>query len=153
MLSSLSGWTEQIKRINLLLHHKKLVVAPAGKVIQVINCANWNVRSLNNKINQVMNFLVDNNIIILFVTETWLTDQNNNTTAQIKDHGYKIHHSHRSSRPGGGTALIYKNTVQLTKVFISDSPTFEASVANFLVLSHNPFSFFNMFIYALHIPS
>ena len=83
-----------------------------------------------------MNFLVDNNIIILFVTETWLTDQNNNTTAQIKDHGYKIHHSHRSSRTGGGTAIIYKSTVHLTKVFISESPTFEAIAAK-MKMSNN----------------
>ena len=80
-----------------------------------------------------MNFLVDHNILILFVTETWLTDQNNNTTAQIKDHGYKIHHSYRSSRTGGGVALIYKNTVQLTKVFIGEAPTFEAIAAKMKV--------------------
>ena len=107
-----------------------------GKVTQEIKCANWNVRSLNNKTSQVMDFLIDNDISILFVTETWLTDQNNNTTALIRDHGYKIHHSHRSSGHGGGVALIYKNTIQLTKVFIGDSATFEAIAAK-MKMSNN----------------
>ncbi|KAL5261656.1 hypothetical protein ACHWQZ_G007376 [Mnemiopsis leidyi] len=103
--------------------------------VREILCANWNVRSLNNKIEQVMNFLQDNDMAILFVTETWLTDQHNNTTAQIRDHGYKIHHFSRSSKIGGGVALIYKSTVELVRVHITQFPTFEAVSAKLKMIN------------------
>ena len=92
----------------------------------MINCACWNVRSLNNKVDQVMNFLDDSDIAIFFVTETWLTDQNNNTTAQLKSHGYRIYHVHRSEKNGGGVGIIFKSHFQLTKVFVDHEKSFEA---------------------------
>ena len=82
-----------------------------------------------------MNFLQDNDVAILFVTETWLTDQHNNTTAQIKDHGYKIHHFSRSSKIGGGVALIYKSTVELIKVHITQFQSFEAVSAKLKMIN------------------
>ena len=136
-MPNLSNGAKQTEEIHIILFPKKLVREKAGiSIIQDILCASWNVRSLNNKIEHIMNFVVDNNILIFFVTETWLTDQNNNTTAQIKDHGYKIHHSYRSSQSGGGVALIYKNTIQLTKVFIGQTLSFEAVTAK-MKMSNN----------------
>ena len=82
-----------------------------------------------------MNFLQDNDVAILFVTETWLTDQHNNTTAQIKDHGYKIHHFSRSSKIGGGVALIYRSTVELIKVHITQFQSFEAVSAKLKMIN------------------
>ena len=98
----------------------------AGESVKSISCCNWNVRSLNNKVEDVMNFLDDNDISILFVTETWLTDQKNNTTAQIKNHGYRIYHTHRTDVSGGGVAIVYKSQINLIKVFIGHEQSFEA---------------------------
>lgn len=73
-----------------------------------------------------MDFLVDNNVHILFVTETWLTDQNNHTTALIKEHGYKIYHHFRKEKTGGGVAVIYKASLKLVRVFHNQSELFES---------------------------
>jgi exonuclease III len=101
---------------------KKHVATKAG---ESINCASWNVRSLNNKVENVMNFLEDYNISIFFVTETWLTDQNNNTTARIKDRGYRVYHTSRNGKAGGGVGIIYKSSINLVKVFVNSETSFE----------------------------
>ena len=68
----------------------------------------WNVRSINNKVNNVMALVSDRDIDLIFISETWLTETHNNITATIRDHGYNIHHFHRGNRIGGGVAIIFK---------------------------------------------
>ena len=82
--------------------------------------------SLNNKVKNIMDFLVDNDVFILFVTETWLTDQNNHTTALIKEHGYKIHHFFRKEKLGGGVGVIYKSSLKVVRVFFNQNDSFES---------------------------
>ena len=72
-----------------------------------------------------MDYVVDNNISFFFVTETWLTDLNNHTTAIIKSHGFDIRHHFRSSGSGGGVAIIYKPYLKVIKVSIKHSDSFE----------------------------
>lgn len=83
-----------------------------------MTCLCWNVRSLNNKTDLIMDYVVNNNIMQFFVTETWITDMNNHTTASIKSYGYLIHHCFRSNSAGGGVAIIYKANMKIIKVFI-----------------------------------
>jgi hypothetical protein len=93
----------------------------------------WNVRSLNNKVEDVIAYLSDNAVTVLFVTETWITDSNNNITAAIKSHGYRLIHKIRKSDKtrGGGVALIYRDNLNLTQVFIKHGETFESVSAKF----------------------
>ena len=75
---------------------------------------------MNNKTDDIMNFILDHSISIFFVTETWITDLNNNTTATIKSYGFKIIHKIRTDSDkcvGGGVAIIYKSHLNLTKSF------------------------------------
>ena len=50
------------------------------------------MRSLNNKIQPIMESIIDQGISILFVTETWLTSMKNDVTATIKSYGYNLIH-------------------------------------------------------------
>ena len=63
------------------------------------------MRSINNKVDNVMSFVTDNDIAVFFITETWLTDMNNHTTATIKSYGFNIVHCFRSGGAGGGVAI------------------------------------------------
>ena len=76
----------------------------------------YNPRSINNKVDSLMSFLYDKNVDIAAICETWITDQNNPTTSAIKSYGYSIRHNFRENRRGGGTALIYRNSVKLTRM-------------------------------------
>ena len=78
-----------------------------------------------------MSYAVDNDIAIFFVTETWLTDNNNSTTASIKSFGYNIIHNFRSNGRGGGVAIIYKKCYNFTKVFYNHSDCFESVSTKF----------------------
>ena len=91
-----------------------------------MTCLCWNVRSLNNKTDLIMDYVVNNNIMQFFVTETWITDMNNHTTASIKSYGYLIHHCFRSNSAGGGVAIIYKANMKIIKVFIKHPRSFES---------------------------
>ena len=55
-----------------------------------------------------MQYLVDNNISVACITESWLTDSNDFTTFRIKSYGYSVSHKHRELRRGGGVCFIYK---------------------------------------------
>lgn len=67
-----------------------------------------NSRSLNNKIDAIMQTIVDKDVDIGCICETWLFSQNNPVTAIIKSHGYLVNHDYRKSQRGGGTAIFYK---------------------------------------------
>ena len=54
----------------------------------------------------------------VFLTETWLTSQNNDVTAIIKSHGYKLYHHVRDNplkQSGGGVAILYLDKYKLKK--------------------------------------
>lgn len=85
----------------------------------------WNVRSLNNKTEDVMIFLTDNNIDIGLISETWLTDYINPTTSVIKEFGYNITHSFRTNQRGGGVAIIYKPDFDVKTISLGNFTSFE----------------------------
>ena len=70
-------------------------------------CLLWNARSLNNKIDEFVQLLHDNNVDVAFVTETWLSSESGTITFVLREAGYGIEHSYRS-KCGGGVAIIYK---------------------------------------------
>nr|XP_047135652.1 uncharacterized protein LOC124812737 [Hydra vulgaris] len=79
-----------------------------------ILCSLWNVRSLNNKFQDVMEHILDRNPDIVFITETWMASENNNTTAMIKSYGYVLHHKIRKERDkvkGGGLGIMLKQSI------------------------------------------
>ena len=128
-----SGCTEEIYKLLCL---KKLVgpslksIGPSSVSLQ---CLSWNVRSLNNKVDEVLEYATDNKICILFIQETWLTDSNNHTTACIKAHGFKVYHHHRPLTHGGGVAIIYRDDLKVVRYFHSTYNSFESVSAKLIL--------------------
>ena len=86
----------------------------------------FNVQSLNKRIDQFIAMLDDHNLQIAFVTETWLTSEANPITATLKASGYEIRHNFRANRAGGGTAVIFQQGYQVSKLPVTcDVTTFE----------------------------
>ena len=68
-----------------------------------------NTRSIMNKWDSTVDYMLQNQLDIFAITETWISSQN------IHDHqlrdlptGYSFHHIPRSSRRGGGVAIFYR---------------------------------------------
>ena len=69
------------------------------------------MQSLCNKIYEVLSVLIDNNIEIAFICETWLSQDTSTVTAIIKQAGYQINHVYREKR-GAGVAIIWKKDLE-----------------------------------------
>ena len=67
----------------------------------------FNPRSLNNKIGDFIGLLEDKGVDIAFISETWLSESKNTTTAALKAHGYSILH------------VTYKDHIRTPKMHIS----------------------------------
>ena len=65
--------------------------------------------------------LEDNNIQIACIIETWFDAEKGTFTSTIKDEGYKILHSPRTDKRGGGTAIIYKENLKVKEGAASSS--------------------------------
>ena len=59
-----------------------------------------------NKVDFLIQKLVDNSINFALITESWLKSQKNHITFLLKEAGFNICHFNRSTRGGGGVAII-----------------------------------------------
>ena len=67
-----------------------------------------NVRSLRNKAEFIKDDACENYIGILWLTETWLTDNDAYLMSAIVPHGYTFQHLPRNDRRGGGVGVLFK---------------------------------------------
>ena len=81
-----------------------------------------NVRSINNKTLCIREFIIDNNLDILFICETWLgTDYDETSISEFLPPGYKLLHQARTNQRGGG--VVYKADSDVVKIDSSDGTT------------------------------
>ena len=104
--------TEETEEIYTILS-KKLATKCSSKFCCKMLC--WNVRSILNdeKRNNVLQVLEDYQIQIACITETWFDSKNGKFTADIKEAGYELAHDFRDGQRGGGTAILYKNNLNV----------------------------------------
>ena len=71
-----------------------------------------NVRSVRNKLDYVFDHIFDNDLDIVALTETWLSNEDNNNThviTECSNHGYTLHHVPRNSGSTGGDVGVLIN--------------------------------------------
>ena len=96
-----------------------------------MKCIVWNPRSLNNKIDYLVQMMEDNDIVIAVVSETWLSSATSYVTGYLRDHGYSIHHHYRLGQKGGGVAIIFANTIMVQQSKVHSFKSFECVSASF----------------------
>jgi exonuclease III len=91
------------------------------------NVCLFNARSINNKSLQLKDYVVDRDIDILGITETWLKEQDGNdfVIRNITPTGYHFIHVPRVGRIGGGIGFICKNTLKIKRLNSSSHNSFE----------------------------
>ena len=76
-----------------------------------------NARSVGNKLDYVFDHIIDNNLDIVALTETWLSNKevnNRRVVMECSTHGYMLHHVPRKSgRTGGGVGVLINDRVKL----------------------------------------
>ena len=92
----------------------------------------WNVRSLCNKATEVGDYITEQNIDLLAITETWLKDTDSHVISECTPTGYSICHTPRITSSGGGVALVYKSSMKLSSWKPLHFNSFEATLATLL---------------------
>ena len=96
-----------------------------------IRFATWNARSIKakHKSTALCDFVINNQLDLLTVTETWLTgtDKDNRAIADIKNTlpNYQLYHIHRQQKQGGGLAVLLRDGLSARLNSISKCRSFE----------------------------
>ena len=90
---------------------------------------------------------------IAAITETWFTTQHNNITAELWSKGYSIYHFNRSTRKGGGVALIFRNDFKFIQGKTFNFDTFECILVSIGCTSARHLNFLVVYRYGEIAPS
>ena len=72
-----------------------------------------NVRSVANKLDYLFDHIIDNNLDIVALTETWVSNEEVKVM-KCSTHGFTLHHVPRNSgRTGGGVGILINDRVKL----------------------------------------
>ena len=83
-----------------------------------------NVRSINNKTLCIPEFIIDNNLDVLFLCETWLgTDYDEASISEFLPPVYKLLHQARTDQRGGGVGIVYESGLDVVKTYSGDGTT------------------------------
>ena len=95
-------------------------------MLQTVKFACFNVRSICNKVVPVVELLKDHDVDICCMSETWLKDHLDSVTHLFEEFGFSILHTPRPTR-GGGTAVVFRNSLPITKQITDAFSTFEVT--------------------------
>ena len=84
-----------------------------------------NAQSVCNKFNRICDFIVQNSLDILVVTETWITPENSVMTDLIAPDCYVTHSAPRRAGRGGGAAIVLKSSFNSILQPTTEFNTFE----------------------------
>ena len=73
----------------------------------------------------ISDYIVNNDIDIFVITESWLYSKDRALVGQLTPEGYGIIHLPRDDRPGGGVAIIHKLSMHLTDIDQGFLPSME----------------------------
>jgi exonuclease III len=85
----------------------------------------WNARSLKNKTSLVTDYMMEHDIDIYLLAESWLKDEDEFEIGELQGNLYRYIAVPRVDRPGGGVACLFKKHLKVTKSAISKKNTFE----------------------------
>ena len=93
-----------------------------------INVSVLNLQSACNKVDQISDFIQESRSDILFLSETWISENNNHTCDQFTPLGYTTHHIPRKGRQGGGVAIVTNNALRGNPIKIAEYHSFEHAI-------------------------
>ena len=87
----------------------------------------FNARSVRNKAMAIKDYVVDNNIDILALTETWLRPGicDDLEVGILCPNGYRFLHVPRTHGRGGGVGLLFKDKLRINSVLTDDFQSLE----------------------------
>ena len=103
--------------------------APSNFTVSVMNA-----RSVRNKTLIIKDFVVDNNVDVLAITETWLRSGDDVIIGELIPSGYCLSECPRVGGAGGGVGLLYKKGIKMKTRLCDKFTSFEWLDATFVNL-------------------
>ena len=104
----------------------------------MLRFATINARSLRNKVAVFSDYIVDQNIDVCVVTETWLKDMDTTSIAGVCLPGYSFKSFPRqSNRSGGGSGVMFNTNLYISLSGGGETKSFEYSERNFSILEYS----------------
>ena len=112
---------------NNLIHIKPQQPKSQSPPIKPIKIATGNVQSLKNKEQSLLHQLIDKDIDIMIITETWLTKDDTIwlEACDLNKDTYRIQSAHCQNGRGGGLALIHRSTINTKLIAQGRTRSFE----------------------------
>ena len=105
--------------------HTNLFASPRSTFL---NFAVFSSRSVRNKIESIIDHVVENDIGLCTVTETLLNDADSVSISQLSVAGYFFKNfSRESQNRGGGTGILFRDSVNVSLVDGKENKSFEYS--------------------------
>ena len=86
-----------------------------------------NARSVANKSVLFVDYINDCKADLCAITETWLSDKDSAVCHELTPPSYKLFHCSRSDRRGDGTALLFRDNINVCKLESGSRNSFELS--------------------------
>ena len=96
-----------------------------------LNCALVNIQSVGNKTHEIRDYINDNKLDILVLTETWLSKNDSAKIREMTPDTHTFLHVPREDRRGGGVGIFISNTLsKIKKEKVSKTDYFELMQAS-----------------------
>ena len=92
-----------------------------------LKLCNLNTRSVKSKSADFLCYVQSCAADIFAITETWFTWSDSAHRAEVTPPGYKLYDHARTGRSGGGTALLCRDNIKVTKIAAGERKSFEFS--------------------------
>ncbi|KAJ8019078.1 hypothetical protein HOLleu_42570 [Holothuria leucospilota] len=125
--------TSQLRNPNALGSEDRQTVRVAVRLSPLLlDFGLINARSVKNKDVVLVDYIIDHNLDLLGITETWLStgDRDNVDLGRLKPAGYEFRHVPRLTGRGGGLALIYRQSLTVNVERVDGFTSFECMVCN-----------------------
>ena len=86
-----------------------------------------NVRPVNNKIQALVEYILDGDYEVVALTETWVAPGDTATCGAITPDGYTLHQVSRASKRDGGVAILCKVGYKVAKLPSIKASSFEST--------------------------
>ena len=90
----------------------RMLIAKKKKLV----LCNFNARSVRNKTAEIFDYIFESKAGLFTITEHWLTSRDAAIRAELCQNGYKMLDHPRLDRRGGGTGLIYRESLSVENI-------------------------------------
>ena len=94
----------------------------SSKRLKYSTFALMNARSVRNKTDDIKDYIHENDVDVLAITESHLRPDDDVSIGEITPDGYSLSHVPRLSRSGGGVALIHRTAIKMQVLNVSRKP-------------------------------